>query len=90
MSHRRKQTLQDPAALLQNRTIQAVAAGRGAVDDLAAEDIDPIEGQGQEIPPPLLHIYGHRLVVMASVAVANVGPPGLRPLTDMDTFCYDG
>jgi hypothetical protein len=38
MQDRRQQTLQHLAALLQNRPVQAAAAGCGAVDDLAAND----------------------------------------------------
>jgi hypothetical protein len=68
MLNRRQKTFQDPAQPLQNRTVQAAATGRGAVDDLAAKHLDPIKGHGEEIPPPLLHIYRHRPVVMAAVA----------------------
>jgi hypothetical protein len=75
MQHRRQQTLQDLPALLQNHRVQAAASGRGAVDDLAAEHIDPIEGQREEFQPSLLHIYSHRPVVMAAVAVRRLGVP---------------
>jgi hypothetical protein len=46
------------------------AAGRGAVDDLAAKHIDSIKGHREEVPPPVLHICSHRLVVMVGA------PPG--------------
>ena len=56
VQYRRQQTFQDLAALLQNRPVQVAASGRGAVDDLATEHIDPIEGQLEEFQPPLLYI----------------------------------
>ena len=55
MQHGRQQSFQDLTRLLQNRTIQLAAAGRGAVNDLAAEYIDPIECQREEFQPPLLY-----------------------------------
>ncbi len=57
MQHGRQQTLQDLAAMPQNRAVQAAATGCGAVDDLAAEHVDSIEGQFEEFQPPLLSIY---------------------------------
>jgi hypothetical protein len=48
------------------------AAGRGAVDDLAAKHIDPIKGHSEKFKPPLLHIYRQRPVVLAAVAAGRL------------------
>ena len=72
MQHRRKKPLQDLAALQQNRPVQAAAAGRGAVDNLAAEHVDAIEGQREEFQPPLLSIYSQCPVEMVATVAGSL------------------
>jgi hypothetical protein len=74
--HRRQQALQDLAALLRNRPVTAAATGCGTVDYLAAEHIDPIEGQGEEFRP---YIYSHRPVAMAAMAAGRCDGAGFGP-----------